>query len=54
MNTTIEDKCDILFSCVFGKLEYQTLVKWLLDSDIKARFQLQTHKHIWEEETRGV
>ena len=50
----IEDKCNILFSCVFGKLKYQTLVKWLLDSNIKARFQLQTHKHIWKEETRGV
>ena len=50
----IENKCDILFSCVFGKLKYQTLVKWLLDSNIKARFQLQAHKHIWEEETRGV
>ncbi len=50
----IEDKCNILFSCVFEKLKYETLVKWLLDSNIKARFQLQTHKHIWKEETRGV
>ena len=50
----IEDKCNILFSCVFGKLKYETLVKWLLDSNIKARFQLQTHKHVWEEKTKGV
>ena len=50
----IESKCNILFSTVFGKLDYKTLVKWILESDVKARFQLQTHKHIWEEETRGV
>ena len=51
---SIENKCNILFSCVFGKLKYETLVKWLLDSNVKARFQLQTHKHVWEKETRGV
>ena len=50
----IENKCSILFSPVFGKIEYKTLVKWMLDSKIKARFQLQVHKHVWEEETKGV
>ena len=50
----LENKCALLFSCVFDKLDYKILVKWLLQSNIKARFQLQTHKHIWEEKTRGV
>jgi len=50
----LEDQCNILFSCVFGKLNYEILVEWLLESNIKARFQLQTHKHIWKKETRGV
>ena len=50
----IDSKCNILFSTVFGKLDYKTLVKWILESDVKARFQLQIHKHIWKEETRGV
>ena len=50
----IEEKCDILFSCVFGELEYKLLTKWILDSNIKCRFQLQMHKHIWGEETKGV
>ena len=50
----LENKCTLLFSCVFDKLDYKILVKWMLESNIKARFQLQTHKHIWEEETRGV
>ena len=50
----IENKCPILFSSVFGKIKYQTIVKWMLDSKIKARFQLQIHKHVWEEDTKGV
>ena len=50
----IENKCHILFSCVFEELEYKLLVKWILDSHINAQFQLQTHKHIWEKEARGV
>ena len=50
----LTNKCSVLFSPVFGKLEYKTLVKWMLDSKIKARFQLQVHKHVWEEETKGV
>ena len=50
----IENKCLILFSSVFSEIEYQTVVEWMLDSKIKARFQLQIHKHIWEKETKGV
>ena len=50
----MEDKCSILFSSIFGKIEYKTVVQWILNSKIHARFQLQIHKHIWEEETRGV
>ena len=50
----LENKCSILFSSVYGKIKYQKVVKWMLDSKIKARFQLQMHKHIWEKETKGV
>jgi len=50
----IENKCTILFSSVYDKIEYQKVVEWMLDSKIKARFQLQIHKHIWKEETKGV
>jgi len=50
----IEKKCIILFSSVFGEIEYEQVVGWMLDSKIKARFQIQLHKHIWEESTKGV
>ncbi len=50
----IENKCAILFSSVYNEIKYQKVVEWMLKSKIKARFQLQIHKHIWEEETKGV
>tara|TARA_Y100001970_G_C14139135_1_gene806089 strand:+ start:594 stop:1235 length:642 start_codon:yes stop_codon:yes gene_type:complete len=43
----IENKCTILFSPVYDKIDYKNIVKWMLDSNVKARFQIQTHKHIW-------
>ena len=50
----LEDKCEILFSCVYGQLDYQTLVKWILESKVNVRYQIQLHKHIWPKESRGV
>lgn len=46
----------ILFSPVFGKLEYETLSRWMLDDRLPppVRFQVQMHKHIWHPSTRGV
>lgn len=46
----------LLFSPVFGKLEYQSLAEWMLADRLpeNARFQLQLHKHVWHPETRGV
>lgn len=44
----------ILFSPVFGKLEYVTLANWILEDRLKVRMQIQLHKHIWEPNTRGV
>lgn len=50
----LENRCDILFSVVFNKLDPVTLVEWMLTDKIKARFQLQMHKYIWQPETKGV
>ena len=50
----LEDKCEILFSCVYGKLDHQKIVEWILESKVDARYQLQLHKHIWPKESRGV
>ena len=50
----LENKCKILFSVVFGKLEPIQLVSWILEDKLKVRFQLQMHKFIWHPETKGV
>lgn len=48
------NKCEILFSVVFGKLEPVQLVNWILKDKLNVRFQLQVHKFIWHPETKGV
>jgi 7-carboxy-7-deazaguanine synthase len=48
------NRCPLLMSVVFGKLEPVTLAEWILESGVNLRFQLQMHKYIWEPETRGV
>lgn len=47
-------KCSVLFSVVFGKLEPVELVNWILEDRINVRYQLQMHKVIWNPETKGV
>ncbi len=51
---SLNNKCEILFSVVFGKLEPIDLVNWILKDKLNVRFQLQMHKFIWHPETRGV
>ncbi len=46
--------CPVLFSPVFGKMEYKTLVGWILEDKLPVRFQIQLHKHVWEPTARGV
>jgi 7-carboxy-7-deazaguanine synthase len=50
----LNDKCEILFSVVFGVLEPLTLVNWVLEDKLKGRFQLQMHKFIWDPQAKGV
>lgn len=50
----LQNKCEILFSVVFGKLEPATMVKWILEDNLQIRFQLQMHKFIWHPEQKGV
>ena len=47
-------KAEILMSPVFDKLEYRTLVEWILADGLDVRFQMQMHKYIWEPDRRGV
>ena len=48
----------IFVSPVFGTLEYETIVEWMLSSRMmtenNARFQVQLHKVVWDPDKRGV
>ncbi|MBR2094092.1 MAG: radical SAM protein [Fibrobacter sp.] len=48
----------IFVSPVFGKLEYQKIVEWMLSEKTmvqnNARFQIQLHKVVWNPDLRGV
>ena len=44
----------VLFSTVSGRLPPSLLVGWMLEDGLKARFQLQLHKYIWEPNQQGV
>ncbi len=50
----LPNKCEILFSTVFGKLENSKLVEWILTDSLNVRFQTQLHKYIWEPNKRSV
>lgn len=50
----LTDKCSVLLSVVFGELEPVSLVNWILEDNLKVRYQLQAHKFIWHPETKGV
>lgn len=50
----LTNKCEVLLSTVFGKLENIELVEWILEDNLKVRFQTQLHKHIWEPDKKGV
>ena len=44
----------VLFSPVHGALAPAELARWILESRLPVRLQLQAHKYIWTPETRGV
>ncbi|SRR5690606_8055386 len=50
----LNEKCEVLFSVVFGMLEPVELVNWILEDKLDVRFQLQMHKFIWEPTAKGV
>lgn len=50
----LTEKFTVLVSVVFGLLEPVKLVEWILEDNLKVRFQLQMHKFIWEPTAKGV
>lgn len=45
---------EVLFSPVFGVLNPQELVQWILNDKLPVRLNLQIHKFIWSPNTKGV
>lgn len=41
------EKCEILFSPVYGSMEASDLAGWILRDQLDVRFQIQLHKHLW-------
>jgi 7-carboxy-7-deazaguanine synthase len=50
----LADRCEVLFSPVYGEMEPRELSEWILADHVRVRFQLQLHKYIWHPDTRGV
>jgi len=50
----LETRTNILISTVFGAQTPSEVVEWMLKDGLKARFQLQMHKYIWDPSTRAV
>jgi len=50
----LTDRCQVLFSPVFGVLDPRQLAEWILADRLPVRLQLQMHKHIWAPDMRGV
>jgi len=50
----LSDVSNVLAGTVFGKISPHAVVRWILEDNLKVRFQLQIHKYIWDPLTRGV
>ena len=51
----LTEKCKVYISPVFGKIEPEQIVDYLIDNKMNGvRLQLQLHKYIWAPDRRGV
>jgi 7-carboxy-7-deazaguanine synthase len=46
----LAQRCEILFSPVYGKLAPRELAEWILADRLPVRMQVQLHKYLWGEE----
>lgn len=52
---SLQDKCQVFISPVFGSIEPSDIVEYILSNDLNnVKVQLQLHKIIWDPEKRGV
>ncbi len=49
-----QSDCPVLFSPLWGQVSPADLARWILDSGLPVRLQLQLHKIIWPDRDRGV
>ncbi|MBQ4854554.1 7-carboxy-7-deazaguanine synthase QueE [Rhodanobacter sp. B2A1Ga4] len=45
----LADRCMVLFSPVWGKVEPRELAEWIIADRLPVRFQLQLHKLLWND-----
>jgi 7-carboxy-7-deazaguanine synthase len=50
----LPDRTKVLFGSVYGKLKPKSLAEWILKDRLNVRLQLQLHRIIWPDKTRGV
>jgi 7-carboxy-7-deazaguanine synthase len=50
----LADRCPVLFSAAFGRINPTELAGWILESRLPVRLQLQQHKILWDPSARGV
>jgi 7-carboxy-7-deazaguanine synthase len=50
----LADKCVLIISPVYGRIDSSKLAGWILDDHLPVRMQLQLQKYIWPPDTRGV
>ncbi|MBN1983577.1 MAG: radical SAM protein [Chitinivibrionales bacterium] len=50
----LADRCTVLFSPVTSMLQSSQLARWIIDSDLQVRLNLQLHTYIWGKNARGV
>ena len=50
----LENKCQLLISPVYDKIDNEKIINWILKDNLKIRFQIQLHKEIWDKDKKGV
>lgn len=50
----LEDRVTVLVGPVLGRVEPRDLSRWILESGVRARLNLQLHKLVWGADARGV
>ena len=50
----LEGRVTVLVGPVLGRVEPRDLARWILESGVRARLNLQLHKLVWGADARGV